>query len=87
MSEVLVLHINMEQIIYIQLLGEGTMAYRPVKAIKVAQNLFKILESNEYDSEDEIWEFIPGSNVIVEEKILSEKSVLVAIKVVYPTCP
>jgi hypothetical protein len=76
----------MEQIIYIQLLEEGTKVYRPIKAVEITQDVYRILESNEYDAEDEIWEFLPGSNVIVEEKILSGKSVLVAIKVVDPSC-
>jgi len=76
----------MEQIIYIQLLEEGTKVYRPIKAIEITQNLYTILESNEYDTEDEVWEFLSGSNVIVEEKILSGKSVLVAIKAVDPGC-
>ena len=76
--------IDIEQIIYIQLLEEGTKVYRPIKAVEITQDVYRILESNEYDAEDEIWEFLPGSNVMVEEKILSGKSVLVAIKAVAP---
>ncbi len=70
----------METIIYVKLLDEGTIVYRPVPAIKAATNLFEIRGSEIYDPENEIWEFSPGTYVLVEEKNLSGKKVLVAIK-------
>ena len=33
-----------------------------------------------YDPDDEKWEFCPGTKVIVEEKVLENESVLIAIK-------
>lgn len=44
----------MEQIIYVKLLDEGTIVYRPVKALRLDNDLFKILDS---PLADEIWEF------------------------------
>ena len=69
----------MEYIIYIRLLEEGTTAYRPVSATKIGENVFQIKGFDTYDPEDEIWEFLPGSTVLVEEQTLSNKKVLVAI--------
>ena len=66
--------------IYIQLLGEGTKVYRPVPAIKIDNDIFKIGGDGIHDPEDEEWEFKPGTIVIVERKKLEGKNVLVAIK-------
>ena len=70
----------MEKIIYIQLLDEGTVVYRPVPAIEVAKGIFEIMGSDIYNPEDETWEFPPSTQVLVEEKSLGGENVLVAIK-------
>ncbi|MFA6084963.1 hypothetical protein [Mucilaginibacter sp.] len=52
-------------------------------AIEIENNIFQIAGYELYDSvkiENETWEFIPGTTVIVEEKILSTGPCLVAIK-------
>lgn len=49
--------------IYIQLLEEGTPTARPTQAIPLGNGLYKILPTQDYDPEDEIWEFLPGSIV------------------------
>ena len=73
----------MHKTIYVQLFEEGTICYRPVPAIEIENNIFQIAGYELYDSvriENEIWEFTPGTTVIVEEKLLSNGPCLVAIK-------
>jgi hypothetical protein len=72
----------MTKTIYIKLLDEGTEVYRSVSAVEKTEGVYEILLPDNYDSKDEIWEFLPGSKVIVEEKILEEVSVLVATQIV-----
>jgi hypothetical protein len=66
--------------IYIRLLGEGTRVYRPVPACQIENNLYEVGGFQIYDSEDEIWEFTPGTYVLVEEQNLDGENVLVAIQ-------
>jgi hypothetical protein len=55
-------------IIYVQLLEEGTVAYRPTRGEQIRSNAYRILSTDDYDSKDEVWEFPPGSIVeCVEE--------------------
>jgi len=70
----------MERQIYIQLLGEGTKVYRPVPALEIENNLYEIKGFEIYDPEDEVWQFTPGSYVLVEEQNLDGENVLVAIQ-------
>lgn len=70
----------MKKIIYVKLLGEGTEVYRPVPAVEVEKGIFRIMFLNNYDSEDETWEFLPGTFVLVKEKKLSGENVLIAVK-------
>lgn len=65
--------------IYVQLLNEGSEVYRPVLSKKINDFLYELLDNN-YDPEDEEWEFLPRTIVVVEEKILSGEKELVAIK-------
>jgi hypothetical protein len=67
------------KIIYVKLLDEGVMVYRPVPAIKKENNIYEIQGYDIYDVEDEIWEFPPGNCVLVEQQILNGEKVLVAI--------
>jgi len=70
---------EMERIIYIQLLGEGTLVYRPVPAIEVGENIYQLKGEEIFDPEDEEWEFLPGTKVSVEQRELEGEKVLVAI--------
>lgn len=65
--------------VYIQLLNEGTVVYRPAPATFLASNVAKLLVHDEYGPEDEEWEFKPGSVVRVETKALQERAVPVAV--------
>ena len=53
--------------IYVQLLDEGTPTMRPTEAIVLENGLFKVLPIPDYDPEDEIWEYLPGSIVKCQE--------------------
>jgi len=70
----------MEKNIYIQLLDEGTKVYRPVPAIKIENNIYKLQGFDIYDPEDEIWEFSPGTYVKVEKQYLDGEDVLIAVQ-------
>lgn len=69
----------MKKIIYVQLLNEGSIAFRPVSAYEIGNNIYKIDGSEVYDPEDEEWEFKPGMSVIVEQRELSGELVLIAV--------
>jgi len=70
----------MKKEIFIKLLGEGTLVYRPVPSIKISENLYILQGSEIYNPEVEEWEFKPGTLVFVEEKLLEGKFELIAIK-------
>ena len=68
--------------IYLQLLNEGTLVYRPVMAEEIGDQLFKILSKNN-DPEDEKWQFKTGDVVKCESRFLvdvSPKECLVAVE-------
>ncbi len=68
--------------IYIPLLNEGTAVIRPTEGISVGPRMFRVLETPDYDSEDEEWQFPPGSIVECEEEIRIGEVVLVAKRLV-----
>lgn len=70
----------MENMIYVQLLNEGTKVYRPVPASEIENNIYRIGGEEIYDPYEELWEFPPGTVVVVEEQILEGENVLLAIK-------
>lgn len=75
-----------QQTIYVQLLGEGTVCYRPIQGELVRRGIYKILPTEDYDPEDEKWEFKPDSIVECEEKLLSIGKVFVAVKLAQKPC-
>jgi hypothetical protein len=66
--------------IYVRLLEEGTEVYRPVPATHVGSSVYLIDPRALYNRADEMWEFPPGSRVVVVRKILSGETKLVAIR-------
>lgn len=68
------------KVVYVQLLDEGTVVYRPAPAEFLEWNLVKLSIHEAYDPEDEEWEFKPGILVRVESKALQEGTVLVAVE-------
>ena len=66
--------------IYVKLLDEGTDCWRPVKAMKVGEDLYQL---NGAVPTDEIWEFLPGTVVRVTRKeFMAETIGLVAISMI-----
>ncbi len=51
-----------------------------MRRIQVGRGVFKLFAAPNYDSGDEKWEFVPGSLVECEERILEGEEVLVAVK-------
>ncbi len=70
----------MKKNIYVRLLGEGTVVYRPVLAIEISENLYKIQGKEIHDPDDEAWEFLPESVVVVQRQELEGEQVFTAIK-------
>lgn len=64
--------------VYVRLLNEGVEVFRPVPATSVTPGVYIIGRPANYDAEDESWEFLPGSRVIVEDRVLEGQAVLVA---------
>ena len=55
--------------IFIKILNEDIDVWRPVKAAQIAQYIFKITDTTNFESElDEILEFKPGDIVKCREK-------------------
>jgi hypothetical protein len=71
-------------VIYVRLLGEGTEVFRPVQALELGNGLFRLEATSDYDPEDEIWEFVPGSDVRGEVRPFDSGQHLVAILAAKP---
>ena len=54
--------------IYIPLLNEGVEVLRPTTGEKVKENVFRVNPTDDYNSEDEEWKFLPGSVVRCEKQ-------------------
>jgi hypothetical protein len=57
-------------IVYVQLLNEGTVSYRPTIARRLSIDTVKLLEADNFDPDEE-WEFPVGSIVRIEKRKLS----------------
>jgi hypothetical protein len=70
-------------IIHVRLLEEGASTTRPTEALKIEDGKYKILPTKDYDPEDEVWEFVPGS-IVSAKKVdgLFVKNKLLAISLV-----
>lgn len=66
--------------IYIKLLEEGTDVWRPTLGRNLGNELFEVLAAPDYDPEDEIWEFLPGSIVKTEKRKSADGEYYCAIK-------
>lgn len=54
--------------IYVYLLEEGTDVWRPVQAVHVRGDVYRIISPN-LDHEDEKWQFASGELVRCEERV------------------
>jgi hypothetical protein len=67
--------------IYVSLLEEGTPTLRGTKAIDLGNNLYELLPTSNYDPEDEVWEFEPGSIVFGQARQSNKgEKILVAVR-------
>jgi hypothetical protein len=64
--------------IYVELLDEGTKVWRPVKAERAAEGVYRIV-SEDPDPELEHWQFPSGALVRCEWRKLSRANCLVAV--------
>ena len=66
--------------IYIYLLDEGTDTWRPTQAIDLGNGRYKVLPTGNYDLEDEVWEFLPGTIVRCEPRAFRDGEFPVAVE-------
>ena len=59
--------------IFVRLLNEGIGVFRPVLANRITDRVYRIDIDQNYDSELETWEFVPGELVTVDEDAVSKK--------------
>ncbi len=71
-------------IVYVELLNEGTLFYRPVEADKNPDGSYTLSLSQ---PESEEWEFPPGSTVECEWRQQREDNLLLAIRELPPQTP
>lgn len=72
-----------KKIIYVHLLNEGSVTYRPISAYLIENNIFKIDGSNCCNPETWESEFLSDTDVFVEIRKLGGKHVLVAKKEIW----
>jgi hypothetical protein len=73
--------------IYVRLSGEGTDVFRPTHALDLGNGFFRLEATSDYDPEDEIWEFVPGSDVRGEFRSFESGQFLVAMSAPEPLTP
>ncbi|GIX00652.1 MAG: hypothetical protein KatS3mg111_3984 [Pirellulaceae bacterium] len=49
--------------IYVNLLDEGVVVLRPTQGLQLGEDEYEVLPPTDYDPDDEVWEFPPGSIV------------------------
>ncbi len=69
-----------KSLIYIPLLNEGTNVWRPTEGEKIFDMIFKVLPTPNYDPENELWAFPPGTLVRCIYESKSGETILVAIE-------
>jgi hypothetical protein len=65
--------------VYVQLLNEGTVAYRPVPAKHAGDDSYVLEGWGLEETGQEEWEFIPGTRVICEPRTIEDQMCLVAV--------
>jgi hypothetical protein len=67
-----------ETVIYVRLIGEAVDVWRPVRAERLAPNVYCILRQP-YDREAESWQYVPGDHVVCDFISTSQGPALAAI--------
>ena len=63
--------------IYVSLQNEGVQVWRPIQAMRLHENIYRILDQP-YDRETESWEFGPGDDVVCQMIESSDGPILAA---------
>jgi hypothetical protein len=66
--------------IYIPLLHEGIEVYRPTAGLRLRENIYQVLPTEHYGSDDECWQFVPGSVVECAMEFRNGQEILIAKK-------
>lgn len=66
------------ELVYVRLLNEGTIVYRPTKGEKIDNLVFRILPTDDYDPNEEEWEFTPGTIVLCIETMKNDQIIIIA---------
>lgn len=66
--------------IFVQLLADEEGTNRPTQGIPLGNNLYKILPISDYETADEVWEFLPGTIVRCEERSFRGEIYLLAVE-------
>ena len=82
MSGAMDLDMNERATVYVKLLGEGVPVLRPVPATVLSTNTYRLEATENYDSDDEVWEFPPGATVRCERQSKDGHTMLVAVAAV-----
>jgi hypothetical protein len=59
--------------IYVSLLDEGTDVWRPVEAVHVRDDMYRIISSN-LNPKDERWQFVSGDVVRCQSHVFADGS-------------
>lgn len=68
--------------IYVYLVDEGTDVWRPTRGRRIGAQVYEVLATSNYDPAIETWQFVPGTLVQCEERVLRGDRVLVAVRAV-----
>ena len=69
--------------VFVELLEEGTDTFQGTQAIPLGNDFYKLLPTDDYDPEDVIWQFLPGSIVRAKNrKINFGRELLIAYELV-----
>ncbi len=71
--------------VYVRLLEEGVDVWRPVSAHSLGGDVFELSSAPVPD--DEVWEFAPGSRVIVQTRQSTQATYPVAVGMAEPAVP
>ena len=68
-----------EEVIFVALLDESVEVWRPVRAEREQDNIFRIADQP-YDRADEAWQYEPGDRVVCELILTSDGEILAAVR-------
>jgi hypothetical protein len=69
-------------IVFVRLLEDGTDVMRPVPAVYISEDFYRLSATVDYDPEFETWEFPPNSKVRCERQEFGSDRILVAVELV-----